>query len=128
MTTCDFVPDECASLAIQACILAKKCKIAEFQFDGLKVSIGGTEQLVADIRAELDVQATCLLEAMQALYTAAGCPFPAVPPIPSAPDLSECNNAVDQLQGQVDDVLGFLSGLMTITLDANDKPIRITVP
>lgn len=126
---CDFVPDECAALAIQLCLLAKKCKLNDLGLPGLQEQFGGTEQLNLQFRLKLDEAAQCILDALRAAFEAAGCPFPtALPQPPSPPDLQSCAAQLQSIAADASDPLGFLSNFMTIQLDANDKPVRITVP
>ena len=125
---CDFVPAECAALAIQACIIAKKCALEQIGTPSLQAQLGGANTLNASLRLELDTQAQCVLDAMRTAFEAAGCPFPPLPNPPSLPDLTPCDDQMAAIAADASDPLGFLSGVMTIELDENDKPIRITVP
>ena len=126
---CDFIPAECAALAMQAAILAKKCKIGQVKFGGLERKIGGIANRVIELRLELNEAAQCTLLALQEAYEAAGCPFPSVPGPPDPPDLTPCLEAVENVKTQVTGgLIDFLAPIMQITLDADLKPIRIVVP
>lgn len=136
-TPCDFIPDECTALLIKACLLRKRCLLNKFKFKGLKVGAGGEASggltlMQGKLRATLDEGYICLVEKLQKAFEAAGCPFPQTlvdNALPQPPDLSSCTSALKETKDSItagkDNPLSFLEPIVTITLDANDLPIRI---
>lgn len=125
--SCDFIPDECSSLAMKAILLAKRCKILDFEFEGFAAGFSGASSIVAEARVEMDEHHACLLEAFQLAFTEAGCEMPGVPALPPGPDLSSCSGFIDSVRTQSQDLLGFLGGIIQIELDSDLRPVRITV-
>lgn len=124
-----FVPAECAALAIQACIRAKRVKLAQFDFAGLSETLDAGLGLVNVAKVEVDLLNACTVDAINRAFAEAGCTAPTYPPVADPPDVSDCTAAQASLSQQVNgDVLLFLGSSMVVTLDGNDLPTLITVP
>jgi hypothetical protein len=126
----EFVPDDCAAQAIQACLRAKQCALQALNIPGFVRRAAVPASLVQGFRATMDDGAVCVLGALEQAFQSAGLPFPDIPDTTSTPDTSPVDDAVASLteQSDPDNLLGFLSSAMTITLDDDLLPIKITVP
>lgn len=126
-----FVPDPCSALAIQACLVAKKCLLdaaGEASPSALEATLGALDGVNVKLRATLDTHDICLREAITEALLAAGCVPPPLPPTPPVPDLSSCLAALEPLKAAAEDPLAFLSGIIEIEFDENGRPTKIKVP
>jgi len=126
----EFVPDLASALLIQACVKAKKCKLALLGTHKLEKTFGGSSPLAqgnADLRVALDEEYTCILAALQEAYAMEGETFPVIPPPPDPVDFSTGGAALDAVQSDfnLDSPLGFMGNVVQVEFDANDFPTKI---
>jgi hypothetical protein len=125
--SCEFIPDACSAAAMQAILLAYEYLGVDFNVGGLEADFSGTADLSLEARLVLNDQHQYLLDAFAAAYAAAGCTMPPVPSLPPAPDFSGCQQQIDAVKQQLASPLGWLSSVISIQLDANKLPVKITV-
>ncbi len=129
MTTCDFVPDPAIAAAIQATINLKELVLAEeINFAGFEKKFASLITLAEALRVDMDTQIGLVQVAIVRALQQAGCDIPPLP-LPPVLDVSDCTQALADVSSQAaEGPLDFLAGVMTITLDENNLPTRITVP
>lgn len=132
----EFIPDECAATAIQACLITKKCFLDQDPDGKLswpnQVDVG--LNLAADARGQINLSVDCIVNALRLAFEAAGEEdnFPALlqEPTISAEAATEVGTAVEDALALADpdNLFGFLGGVIEVEVDENLKPTKIIIP
>jgi len=113
---------------MQACLLARACKLLEFDFPGLEEKLGGAFDLGAEAGITLEGEKSCIVDAITQAYVAHGCPMPTLPDAPPLPNFDDCLQELQNTKAKLTQPFAFLGNLVQVELDANMKPIKIILP
>ena len=121
----DFVPTGCSQLALSQCIATRACNLDALAAPDVSVALVGSIGALTSVQLSINEFDVCIIAAVTEAFLAAGEVMPAIPALPSPPDLSSCVSDIESETADVADPIGHLSDQFTVTIDQAGAVTRI---